>query len=93
MVVSLDPRDNRSNSDQDGLQDVIIIGGKDEEKKDKNRKENRFRIMPVRESRKENNNEEGRFDSFLKIFLSDPFAVSWPRQLGEYYVITIAFFN
>ena len=61
MVVWLDPRDNQSNSDQDGLQDVIIIGlyGRDAEKNDKNRKENRFCIMPVSESRKENNDEEG----------------------------------
>ena len=76
MIVSLDPRYNQPNSDEDGLQDVIIIGGKDEEKKDKNRKENRFRIMPVRESRKENNDEEGRFNNFKNIFLSGPF---WPR--------------
>ena len=61
MVVLLDPHDNQSNSDQDGLQDVIIIGCTDEEKKDKNRKENRFCIMPVSESRKENNDEEGTF--------------------------------
>ena len=47
MVVSLDPGDNQI-SDQDGLQGVIIIGGKDEEKTDENRKENRFRIRPVR---------------------------------------------
>ena len=60
MIVSLGPRDNQLTSGQDGLQNVIIIGGKDEEKKDYNRKENRFRIMPVRESGKENNDEEGR---------------------------------
>ena len=47
MVVSLDPGDNQI-LDQDGLQGVIIIGGKDEEKTDENRKENRFRIRPVR---------------------------------------------
>ena len=61
MIVSLDPRDNQLTSDQDGLQNVIIIGIKDEEKKDNIWEENRLRIMAVRESGKENNDEEGRF--------------------------------
>jgi len=85
----LDSGHHRSKSDHDEIQDVIIIGGKDEDRRDKNKKENRFRIVPVRESRKEDNDEEGilMYDRFsILVFTSDVLVVIrffWHRNIFD----------
>ena len=59
MLILIDSSLNPSKSDPEEIQDVIIIGEKNENLEDKSRKENRFRLVPVRKSNKQNNDEEG----------------------------------